>query len=102
MYPLLVEIALKRIRLKYNINILYCVFTPEIPGNIVILLTDLRFGRSSVLSSGRAKPGVKEYEYESKFHGVIYRPQTKLHEGNVFTGVCLFTGGVGKIKNIIG
>ena len=26
---------------------------------------------------------------------IDYRPQTKLLEGNVFTGVCLFTGGGG-------
>ena len=29
-----------------------------------------------------------EYEYF-----IFYRPQEKLREGNVFTGVCLFTGG---------
>ena len=25
----------------------------------------------------------------------LYRPQKKLREGNVYTGVCLFTGGAG-------
>ena len=31
-----------------------------------------------------------------------YRPQKKLLEGDVFTGVCLFMYGVGSIKCIIG